>query len=215
VSLDSHVHLFVPGAADDPRTLVLLHGTGGDEREFGALGELLAPGAARLSVRGNVREHGMNRFFRRLVEAVYDLDDLAVRTAELRRFVDAALAHHGRDPAEAIAVGYSNGANILANLLLVGPSVPPRAVLMHPLIPFEPAPGPDLTGVDVLITAGARDPIGPMGLTDRLAALLRDRGAAVELRVFPGGHALTRPEVDTVHDWLAQAGARGSRMPSS
>ncbi len=143
---DSHVHLFRPGEDGDAQTLLMLHGTGGDEASFAGLGAALAPGAAVLSVRGNVSEHGMSRFFRRLAEGVYDMADLALRTRALGEFVEAALEHYAIDRDRLIGVGYSNGANILANLLFQ-----------------SPRPGPDRGPDAPADPVCARGPAGPCG----------------------------------------------------
>ncbi|MGD1870364.1 MAG: alpha/beta hydrolase [Neomegalonema sp.] len=188
-------HVFEPARGDDPRTLVLLHGTGGDERAFMQLGRMVAPEAARLSLRGDVDEHGMARFFRRLREGVYDMDDLARATEKLDRFLEEALPALGRDPAHAIGLGYSNGANMLANLLFERPNRLRRMALFHPLIPWDAPDDPDIAHAKVLITAGERDPICPPDLTRRFDAQLRAAGADVELLWHEGGHELREDEI--------------------
>ena len=204
-ALASHAHLFRPGPTDDPRTLVMLHGTGDDERNFAGLAEVLAPEMAVLAVRGNVRENGMPRFFRRLAEGRYDMEDLALRTRALGDFLQAALADHGRAPDGVVLLGYSNGANILANLLFTDGAVAPRAVLMHPLIPFAPPPGRGPAGLEVLITGGRHDPIAPLPQTERLARQLEALGARVRLELHEGGHELRGLELQAVRSFLAAA----------
>jgi phospholipase/carboxylesterase len=213
VTLDSHIHLFRPGTDADPRTLLMLHGTGGDEASFADLGPILAPGAAVLSVRGNVSEHGMNRFFRRRAEGVYDMDDLAFRTRALGAFVEAALQQYEIDRDRLIGVGYSNGANILANLLFQEPSLVPAAVLMHPLIPFAPEDQPGLAGRRVLITAGEQDPICPPALTRALHGYLERQGAAAELMFHPGGHELQATELEAARRFVAVRPAAPAALP--
>jgi len=194
----------VAGAAGDPRTLVLLHGTGGDATSFASLAGHIAPGAHALSLQGDVLEHGMPRFFRRLREGVYDMDDLARASAKLAAFAPSALETAGR-PGDSVAyVGFSNGANLIAATLLARPDVVRRAVLMHPLIPFEIDPGTDLSGVEVLVTAGHRDPIAPWPLTELLVEGLRGAGAIVTLADGPGGHEVSGPEVDAIRAWLSE-----------
>ena len=197
------VHRYVPARRADAPTLLLLHGTGGDETDLLPLGEVLAPEAALLSPRGQVREHGMPRFFRRLAQGVFDLDDLRFRTRELAGFVVAAAAAYGFDPRRVIAVGYSNGANIAASLLLTHPGVLSGAVLFHAQVPLEPQEAPTLSGVPVFLTAGRADPIVRPSETERLAALLREAGADVTLRWQPNGHTLSPREVDEARCWLA------------
>jgi phospholipase/carboxylesterase len=206
--LDSHIHLFRPGKDGDPRTLLMLHGTGDDEASFAGLGPILAPGAAVLSVRGNVSENGLNRFFRRRAEGVYDMDDLAFRTAALGAFVEAAIRHYEIDRDRLIGVGYSNGANILANLLFQEPSLMPAAVLMHPLIPFAPADQPG-----VLITAGEHDPICPPAMTRALHGYFEGQGAAAELVFHPGGHELQEAELDAARRFVAARPAAPAALP--
>jgi predicted esterase len=199
------VHRYVPACRADAPTLLLLHGTGGNETDLLPLGEVLAPGAGLLSPRGQMREHGMPRFFRRLAEGVFDLDDLRFRTHELATFVAAAAAAYGFDPRRVIAVGYSNGANIAASLLLTHPGVLSGAVLFHAQVPLEPQEAPTLSGVPVFLTGGRADPIVRPAETERLAALLREAGADVTLRWQPDGHTLSPQEVDEARRWLATA----------
>lgn len=176
-------------------TLLLLHGTGGNEDDLLPLGRAVLPAAALLSPRGAVLEHGQARFFRRLAMGVFDQDDLRLRTDELAAFVAGAAAHHGLDPRRVVALGFSNGANIAASLLLRGTGTLAGAVLLRPMVPFEPDPLPDLTGIPVLLAAGRTDPMVPTALTERLAALLGAAGASVETVWHPGGHGLVQGDV--------------------
>jgi phospholipase/carboxylesterase/glyoxalase family protein len=204
VTLETFVHRFVPGA--DPtagRTLLLLHGTGGDEQDLIPLGRMLDPGAALLSPRGRVLEAGMPRYFRRLADGVFDLEDLRARTAELAAFVRVAAGHYGFPAGGLVAAGFSNGANIAASLLLLAPGTLAGAILFRPMVPTEPEPRPDLAGVPVLIAAGRSDPIVPPAETQRLAALLRAAGADVTVHGQAGGHSIARDEVAVARDWLA------------
>ena len=194
------IHEFVPGSSD--RTLLLLHGTGGNERDLIALGRELDPNAALLSPRGKVLENGMPRFFRRLAEGVFDLEDLRKRTNELADFVAAATQHYGFASDNVIAVGYSNGANIAASMLLLRPEILRGAVLFRAMVPLVPENLPDLSSVHVWIGAGSEDPIIPTSETQRLVELLRGAGADVTLRFFNAGHALTSSDVETARQWL-------------
>jgi phospholipase/carboxylesterase len=213
MALDSYIHLFRPGKDGGSRSLLMLHGTGDDEASFAGLGPVLAPGATVLSVRGNVSEHGMNRFFRRHAEGVYDMEDLAFRTRALNAFVEAALQHYEIDPDRLIAVGYSNGANILANLLFHEPSLVPTAVLMHPLIPFAPADQPGLAGRRVLITAGERDPICPPAMTRALHGYFERQRAAAEVVFHSGGHELQETELKAARRFVATQPASAAAPP--
>jgi phospholipase/carboxylesterase len=197
--LEAYVHLHRPGPSR--RTLLLLHGTGGDEQQFLRLGAMVDPEASLLSLRGNVDEHGMSRFFSRLAEGVYDMADLELRTDQLAAFVEAARGRWAIG--DLVGIGYSNGANILASLLFARPELVPTAVLMHPLIPFAPEPQSGLAGSRVLITAGERDPICPLPLTLSLHARLEAQGATAELVLHPGGHELRPSELEAIRGFLA------------
>ena len=194
-------HRFLPGAPDRP-VLLLLHGTGGDENDLLPLGEALLPGAARLSPRGKVLENGMPRFFRRLAEGVFDVEDLRQRTHELADFVQAAGEAYELGERRPVAVGFSNGANIAAAMLLLRPGVLDGALLIRPMIPLVPDTLPDLRGVRVQINAGQLDPLVPAPQSDALATLLREAGASVDLRWIAGGHALTREDIDAGKAWF-------------
>ncbi|HXE56755.1 MAG TPA: alpha/beta hydrolase [Gemmatimonadales bacterium] len=197
------VHRFERGAGPAGRhTLLLLHGTGGDESDLLPIGRMLLPGASLLSPRGQVLENGMPRFFRRLAEGVFDQADLRSRTDELADFVGWAVAAYGLPHDGVIAVGYSNGANIAASVLLRRPGVLGGAVLFRPMVPFEPDRPPDLAGVPVLVTGGRDDPICPPGETERLAGLLRRSGADVTVRWREAGHGLVREDVSDAARWL-------------
>jgi phospholipase/carboxylesterase len=194
------IHDFIPGSSS--RTLLLLHGTGGNERDLIPLGRELDPNASLLSPRGKVLENGMPRFFRRLAEGVFDLEDLRKRTHELADFVISAAERYEIDMQKILAVGYSNGANIGASMLLLRPEILPAAVLFRAMVPLVPEVQPNLSPVRVWIGAGAVDPIVPKSETKRLADLLRDAGADVTIHFFQGGHELTHEDVDVARGWL-------------
>jgi predicted esterase len=194
------IHEFVPGSSS--RTLLLLHGTGGNERDLIPLGRELDPNAALLSPRGKVLENGMPRFFRRLAEGVFDLEDLKYRTNELADFVAAAAQHYGFASGKLVAVGYSNGANIAASMLLLRPEILHAAILFRAMVPLVPDNLPDLSSVQVWIGAGNQDPIIPTSETQRLVELLREAGADVTIRFLESGHELTRDDVDAAREWL-------------
>ncbi len=213
------MHRFVPASGDPAgagaTTLLLLHGTGGDEEDMLALGRRLLPGAALLSPRGRVLEGTMPRFFRRHAEGVLDQDDLRARTEELATFVDRAAAAYGVPRAGVIAAGFSNGANIAASLLLRKGAVLRGAVLLSPMLPFEPPRLPDLAGVAVFVGAGRADPMVPAAQVERLAGLLREAGAEVTVHWHPGGHGLTPGEVDAARDWATRVAAGAPRADSA
>lgn len=197
-------HRYVPPATLGLPTLLLLHGTGGNEEDLLPLGRMLLPGAGLLSPRGPVLENGMPRFFRRTAEGVFDLEDLRRRSADLAGFIRQAAAEYGFDPAAVIAAGYSNGANIAAATLLLHPGVLAGAVLFHATVPLEPEHPADLTGIPVFISGGRMDPLIPAAETGRLAEMLRADGAVVTVRWEPGGHQLARGEVEGAHRWLVE-----------
>jgi predicted esterase/catechol 2,3-dioxygenase-like lactoylglutathione lyase family enzyme len=202
------IHRYLPPAAGaEPAgstTLLLLHGTGGDEDNLVSLGRALLPGAGLLSPRGKVLERGMPRFFRRLAEGVFDQEDLARRTGELADFVEAAATTYSLRRDGIVAVGFSNGANIAASLLLRRPGVLRGAVLLSPMVPFEPRTPPDLAGTAVFIGAGRADTMVPQSQVIRLAEILREAGADVTLHWEAGGHEISPGVVSAAREWLAQ-----------
>jgi predicted esterase len=199
-------HEFRPGTG---RTFLLLHGTGGSESDLIPLGEALDREAALLSPRGKVLENGMARFFRRFAEGVLDFEDVAVRAKELATFIDAACHEYELDPHSIVAVGYSNGANIAAALLLLYPGVLAGAALFRAMVPVPEShtrsrrPAPLTVPVPVLIANGRRDTITPIEQGERLAELLRADGASVTMHWHAGGHGLTQGDVDAARAWLA------------
>jgi len=205
------MHRYVPAAAGPgpdgcaAPTLLLLHGTGGDEHDLLPLGRALVPDAALLSARGKVLEHGLPRFFRRLAEGVFDEEDVIRRADELALFVARAADVYGFDPARIVAAGYSNGANIAAAVLLLHPRTLAGAALFHAMVPLEPVALPDLTGRPVFLAAGSADPIVPAAGTERLVALLRAAGADVTLHWERNGHSLIPAEVRAAQEWLRGA----------
>lgn len=203
-ALSTYTHRFLAPQGDDPRTLLLLHGTGGDENDLIQLGQMLAPDAALLSPRGTVLEHGASRFFKRLAEGVFDLDDLRTRTKDLVEFVAAAAGKYGFDATKVVGVGFSNGANIASSVLLTAPDVLSAAVLFRPMVPFVPDERVPLTGKRIFIGAGEDDPIVPRDHPYRLAELFQLCGADVKTVWQPGGHSLTRADVSEAYEWMEE-----------
>jgi predicted esterase len=206
------IHEFISGSSN--RTLLLLHGTGGNERDLIPLGRELDPTAALLSPRGKVLENGMPRFFRRLAEGVFDLQDLKNRTNELADFVAAAAQHYGFASDNLVAVGYSNGANIAASMLLLRPEILSAAILFRAMVPLVPDKQPKLSSMRVWIGAGTDDPIIPTSETKRLAELLRNAGADVTIRYFQAGHGLTMADVEAARDWLTVLAEGDGQRPA-
>jgi phospholipase/carboxylesterase len=203
--LAGFAHNYLPGDREGSGvTLLLLHGTGGNEDDLIPLGQQLLPGAAILSPRGKVSEHGAPRFFRRLAEGVFDHEDLLFRTHELADFVDQAVDQYGFDRQRLVAVGYSNGANIAASLMLLHPGLLRAAVLLRAMVPFEPEEKPDLSGMPVFLAAGRRDTMISPDNTERLATILQEAGADLDLRWKNVGHPLTYEELEEARDWLSR-----------
>lgn len=185
----------------DDKTLLLLHGTGGNEHDMLPLAGLIDNEANVLSVRGNVSEHGMPRFFRRIAEGLFDEEDLVNRTHELNDFITTAASENGLDREKIVAVGYSNGANIAASLMYHDKDALHAAILFHPMVPLRNIELPDLSGKKVFIGAGVNDPISPKEETEELAEALRNAGATVEIYWHQAGHSLTQDEVQQVAAW--------------
>ena len=203
--MESFVHHFEP--ASDPAarvTLLMLHGTGGNELDLLPLGQRLAPGAALLSPRGQVLERGMPRFFRRIAEGVFDLDDLRARTIGLADWIEAMTREKQIDPSRLVAVGFSNGANIAASLLLMRPLVIAGAVLLSPMVPFEPETPPAVQGKPVLIVYGRHDPLAPPEQPRRLGEILAGGGADVEVLETGEGHSIAVSSLGPIREWITK-----------
>ncbi|NEU95471.1 alpha/beta hydrolase [Bradyrhizobium uaiense] len=193
---------FEPGGRTGAPPLLLLHGTGGDENDLLQLGAMISPGSPLLSPRGRVLENGMPRFFRRLAEGVFDEEDVRHRALELGEFVQYARDRYGIDAP--LAVGYSNGANIAAALLLVKPQALSGAVLLRAMVPLTDPPDAKLEGKPVLILSGQHDPIVPGDNAAALADMLSTAGAGVDRRVLPVGHQLSQADVALARTWVAE-----------
>lgn len=196
-------HVFQPAQEEGLPTLLLLHGTGGSEHDLLPLGQTMCPGAALLSVRGRVLEHGMPRFFRRLQEGVFDLDDVRLRAAELARFIADASAMYEFAADDVVAVGYSNGANMAHVMMLLHPGVLSGAALLHPQLVLTPDPLPTLDDTAVFISAGERDPIVRVADVEAVIDVLTRAGARLSTHWLPDGHSLSREEIDLARQWLA------------
>jgi phospholipase/carboxylesterase len=198
------IHRFVP--ARDPgtkETLLVLHGTGGDENDLIGIGQAIAPGAAILSPRGNVLENGAPRFFRRLAEGVFDPAEVRSRGEELAGFIRAAISKYSLDPTRVFAFGFSNGANIASTVMLIDPDLLQGAILFRPMLVFTPERPPDLTSTTAFISAGRTDPIVPTDNVERLVELFESCGCEVSLKWQLAGHNLVPGEVRQAAEWLA------------
>ena len=198
-----YIHTYTPGQGEHANTtLLLLHGTGGDEHALSGLGRVLIPGAGQLSPRGNVLENGMPRFFRRFAEGILDVEDLKRRSGDLADFIHQSSELYGFDEQQVIAAGFSNGANIASGLLFLRPAVLKAAILLHPMIPFVPETPPDLHGKPIFIGAGRTDPLVPTEQTEQLADLFRQARASVKLFWHSGGHTVSTEEAKAAKEWL-------------
>ena len=207
------IHRFEPATNAGSPPLLLLHGTGGDENDLLGLGKMISPGSALLSPRGRVLEHGMPRFFRRLAEGVFDEDDVRRRALELGDFVTDARQQYGI--AAPVAVGFSNGANIAAALLLLKPDVLAGAILLRAMVPLSDPPKtdllkPELGGKPILLLSGQSDPIVPATNSAKLAALLSEAGARVDHKVLPAGHQLSQADVTLARNWIRSVDAKAA-----
>ena len=198
-------HQYQPPKNNSTRTLLVLHGTGGDETSLVPVATTIDSEAGLLSVRGKVLENGAPRFFRRLAEGVFDLEDLNVRTHELADFVESARIEYGFDGNQVVAVGYSNGANIASSMLFLRPEALATAILLRGMVPFEPEHLHDLSGKKVFISAGKFDPLVPGDQVEHLAHLYRQQHANVTLRWNELDHRIAKGEIEAAGDWLAQA----------
>lgn len=199
-----HEHIFIQGQDKHAPTLLLLHGTGGNERDLLPLAQLIAPEASVLGVRGNVLENGMPRFFRRLAEGVFDEEDLITRTHELHAFISEMAEKYEFDRERVLAIGYSNGANIAASLLYHYANSLHGAILFHAMVPLRGVDLPQLDNTPVFIGAGKHDPLIPIQETKELAEVLQQAGANVTEFWSEGGHELSRLEVEEAREWFTK-----------
>ena len=202
------IHRFVPGEDPSVETLLVLHGTGGDENDLIGIGQAIAPGAAILSPRGNVLENGAPRFFKRLAEGVFDPKEVRSRGEELARFIRAAAVTYRLDPSRIFALGYSNGANIASTVMLIEPGTIQGSILLRPMVVYEPPEKNDLSGSSVFISAGRMDPIVPTASVEQLAQLFRLANADVTLKWQLAAHSLVPNEVREAAEWFALQRAR-------
>ncbi len=204
--MSDFVHRFHGGTSG--RTLLLLHGTGGNENSLAPIARIVDADASVLAVRGKVLENGMPRFFRRLAEGVFDIKDLMHRSQELADFVTTASKKYDFPLSGVVALGYSNGANIASSTLLLRPEVIGKAILLRAMFPFKPGTPPDLRGKDIFISAGVDDHLVPRGNALELETMLRSCGARVTLNWAESDHSLTRTEIEKARSWLVSTVVR-------
>lgn len=197
-------HQYIARSEGNGATLLLLHGTGGNEYDLLQLGAALDPSANLLSPRGKVLENGLPRFFRRLAEGVFDEEDILRQSYDLNEFIKAAAGRYGFDRSRVTAVGYSNGANIAVSLLLLHPGTLASAVLFHAMVPLEPPELPALENLRVFLGAGESDPMIPPSKTAELVRLLQRTGADLTVHWESTGHGLNRNEVEAAASWLLE-----------
>lgn len=200
--LEGYDYRFEAGTDPSAPVLLLLHGTGGDENDLIPVARLVAPTSALVSLRGNVSENGAARFFRRIAEGVFDLEDLALRTAALLRFVSAAAKQHQFTTDRVVALGFSNGANVAASMMLTEPGTLRHGILIRAMLPFQPKTMPDMKGCSALIAAGRSDQMISQPTTEKLAELMRSSGARVELKWHDAGHGMIQADVNDARDYL-------------
>lgn len=204
IDLDTWPHLYRPGASPDSPTVLTLHGTGGNEHEITALADAVAPSAAVLSPRGRVSESGANRWFRRVREGVFDVDDVVMRAGELAAFVTAARSRYGLADAPLTALGFSNGANIALATALLHPHAVGRVVAFSGMYPFgDRDPLGDGLPVELLLLNGEADPMAPAASVDVLEQRATAHGASVTRLTRPGGHGIAAGEVQAATEWWA------------
>lgn len=202
------IHRFVPAEDQSAGTLLVLHGTGGNEDDLVGIGQAIAPGAAILSPRGNVLENGAPRFFRRIAEGVFDPKEVRSRGEELARFIRAAVVTYRLEPSRVFALGYSNGANIASTVMLIEPGIIQGSILFRPMLVYEPAQKHNLSGSSVFISAGRMDPIVPTTSVEQLAEIFRSANADVTLKWQLAAHSLVPSEVREASEWFALQRAR-------
>ncbi len=196
--------LFFKGINTKLPTLFMLHGTGGTEEDLVPIAKMISPDSSILSVRGNVSENGMPRFFKRLAEGVFDEEDLRFRTKELRDYLNEASVIYGFDRDQVVVVGYSNGANIAASMLFHFQDTFKGAILHHPMVPIRGLMLPEMTGLPIFIGAGINDPICSSNETEELNEMLQAAGANVTIHWEQNGHQLTQSEVEAAVSWFSQ-----------
>ena len=193
------IHYYQKGTA--PRTLVLFHGTGGTEEDLVSIGHMLDPEAHILSLRGEVNENGMNRFFKRLAEGVFDEEDLTMRAKQILKEIEELLARYELRETALHSAGYSNGANMIAGILYLYGDVFQKSVLFHPMVPLKSGPAASLDMAEIFIGAGLNDPIVPYDNTTQLMQELTQQGAFVTMKTYEIGHRLTLEEVEDAKEW--------------
>ncbi|WP_244244543.1 alpha/beta hydrolase [Marinilactibacillus kalidii] len=201
MSIDSFKHIYSEPLMGNKTIFLLLHGTGGDENDLIQLAKMIDPQAGILSLRGNIDENGMNRFFKRKAMGILDEDSLKAETIKLNTFLESASNEYGFDNRQLVAIGYSNGANIAASLLFHFNDTLYQGMFLHPMVPTRSLALPDLSNQRIFIGAGENDPICSPEETEELESMLKNAGASVQTYWGQDGHRLSNPEVDAASIW--------------
>lgn len=196
------IDYYSKGKDEKAPTLFMLHGTGGTEKDLLPVASRISPDSSVLSVRGNVLENGMPRFFKRLAEGVFDEEDLRYRTRELKNYMEEAAIKYGFERQNVVVIGYSNGANMAGSLLFHYEDVFAGAILLHPMVPLRKIPIPEMTNLPIFIGAGKNDPICPPEETKELERMLAMKNADVTVHWGNDGHQLTYAEIDAAAAWF-------------
>ncbi|MET0979630.1 MAG: alpha/beta hydrolase [Candidatus Saccharimonadales bacterium] len=198
-----HNYTYSSHLGTNKRTLLLLHGVGGNENDMSQVGQLIDPDASRISPKGKVVINGYARYFTRRDDASFNPTEVDHETNDLARFIDAAQEQHHLTDSQLIAVGYSNGANMIASLLAKHPTLIKKAILFRGMLPVIFSEHPDLNGVDILLVNGKDDSIMDKARVTQLSAFLTDHGATVSLHWIAAGHQLTSEDIALAVQWLA------------
>lgn len=201
MSIESFIHIYNEPLMGNSTIFLLLHGTGGDENDLIQLAKMIDPQAGILSLRGNIDENGMNRFFERKAMGVLDEDSLKKETVKLNEFLDAAASEYNFKKEQLVVLGYSNGANIAASLLFHYKDTLYQGMLLHPMVPLRSVELPDLSKQRLFIGAGENDPICPIEETKELEKLLSDAGASITMYWGNNGHSLSQNELNAASMW--------------
>lgn len=201
MSIESFIHIYNEPLMGNTTIFLLLHGTGGDENDLIQLAKMIDPQAGILSLRGNIDENGMNRFFERKAMGVLDEESLKKETVKLYDFLNAAASEYHFKKEQLVVLGYSNGANIASSLLFHYKDAFNQGMLLHPMVPLRTVELPDLSRQRLFIGAGENDPICPPEETEELEQMLSKTGASITMYWGKDGHSLSQNELNAASMW--------------